>query len=66
MLTTFIHTGDFHLGRPFTFQQQGNYYGKNKRKELWKAFDDMIAYAKEEEVPLVLIAGDLFDSVNVL
>ena len=23
MLTTFIHTGDFHLGRPFTFRQQG-------------------------------------------
>lgn len=66
MLTTFIHTGDFHLGRPFTFQQQGNYYGKNKRKELWKAFDEMIAYTKAEEIPLILIAGDLFDSVNVL
>jgi DNA repair exonuclease SbcCD nuclease subunit len=66
MLTTFVHTGDFHLGRPFTFLQQGNYYGKNKRKELWKAFDEMIAYVKEEEVPLLLIAGDLFDSVNVL
>jgi len=66
MLTTFVHTGDFHLGRPFTFLQHGNYYGKNKRKELWKAFDELIAYVKEEEVPLLLIAGDLFDSVNVL
>ena len=66
MRTTFIHTGDFHLGRPFTFLQQGNYFGKNKRKELWKAFDEMIAYVKEEKVPLLLIAGDLFDSVNVL
>lgn len=66
MLTTFIHTGDFHLGRPFTFQQQGNYFGKNKRKELWKAFDDMIAYTKNERIPLVLVAGDVFDSVNVL
>lgn len=66
MLTRFIHTGDFHLGRPFTFQQQGNYFGKNKRKELWKAFDEMIAYAKAEKIPLILMAGDLFDSVNVL
>ncbi len=66
MLTTFVHTGDFHLGRPFTFLQQGNYYGKNKRKELWNAFDEMIAYVKDEAVPLLLIAGDLFDSVNVL
>lgn len=66
MNTTFIHTGDFHLGRPFTFVQQGNYFGKNKRKELWKAFDEMIAYVKAEKVPLLLIAGDLFDSVNVL
>ncbi|MBC3797222.1 metallophosphoesterase family protein [Acetobacterium tundrae] len=66
MITRFIHSGDFHLGRPFTFQQQGNYFGKNKRKELWKAFDDMIAYAGKEEIQLVLIAGDLFDSVNVL
>ena len=66
MLTTFIHTGDFHLGRPFTFLQQGNYYGKNKRKELWKAFDEMIATVKATEAPLLLIAGDLFDSVDVL
>jgi DNA repair exonuclease SbcCD nuclease subunit len=66
MLKSFIHTGDFHLGRPFTFSQQGNYYGKSKRKELWKAFDHMIAYAKEKEIELVLIAGDLFDSINVL
>jgi DNA repair exonuclease SbcCD nuclease subunit len=66
MLKSFIHTGDFHLGRPFTFSQQGNYYGKSKRKELWKAFDHMIAYAKEKEIELLLIAGDLFDSINVL
>ncbi|AFA49461.1 metallophosphoesterase family protein [Acetobacterium woodii] len=66
MLTTFIHTGDFHLGRPFTFRQQGNYHGKNKRKELWKAFEDMIEFANEGKIPLILIAGDLFDSVNVL
>ncbi|HEY5537561.1 MAG TPA: DNA repair exonuclease [Acetobacterium sp.] len=66
MLTTFIHTGDFHLGRPFSFKQQGNYYGKNKRKELWKAFEFTIQFAKDMKIPLILIAGDLFDSVNVL
>jgi len=66
MLTTFIHTGDFHLGRPFTFKQQGNYYGKNKRKELWAAFEFIIQFAKDMKIPLILIAGDLFDSVNVL
>lgn len=66
MLTTFLHTGDFHLGRPFTFMQQGNYYGKNKRKELWAAFEFMIEFAKEMKIPLILITGDLFDSVDVL
>jgi len=66
MLTTFIHTGDFHLGRPFTFKRQGNYYGKNKRKELWVAFEFTIQFANEMKIPLLLIAGDLFDSVNVL
>lgn len=66
MLTTFLHTGDFHLGRPFTFKQQGNYYGKNKRKEIWKAFEFMLQYTSEMKIPLVLITGDLFDSVNVL
>ncbi len=66
MLKSFIHTGDFHLGRPFTFQQQGNYYGKSRRKELWAAFDQVIAEAKEKEIELMVIAGDLFDSTSVL
>ncbi|KNZ42500.1 metallophosphoesterase family protein [Acetobacterium bakii] len=66
MLTTFIHTGDFHLGRPFTFKQQGNYYGKNRRKELWTAFEFTIEFANAKRIPLILIAGDLFDSANVL
>lgn len=66
MLKTFIHTGDFHLGRPFAFKQQGDYYGRNKRKELWDAFDTMIAYANKERIPLILVTGDLFDSIEVL
>lgn len=66
MLKSFIHTGDFHLGRPFSFQQQGNYYGKSRRKELWAAFDQVIAEAKEKEIELIVIAGDLFDSLKVL
>jgi DNA repair exonuclease SbcCD nuclease subunit len=66
MLTGFIHTGDLHLGRPFTFNKYGNVYGKNKRKELWSAFDEMVHYADEFKVPLILIAGDLFDSQTVI
>lgn len=66
MLKSFIHTGDFHLGRPFSFQQQGNYYGKSRRKELWVAFDQVIAEAKEKEIELIVVAGDLFDSLTVL
>ncbi|MGL4606218.1 MAG: metallophosphoesterase family protein [Eubacteriaceae bacterium] len=66
MLKTFIHTGDFHLGRPFTFRQQGSYYGRDKRKEIWQSLETIVGFANREKIPLILMTGDLFDSVEVL
>ncbi len=66
MLSRFIHMGDLHLGRPFIYHNQGDANGKNKRKEMWAALEHILAFANEMEVPLILVAGDLFDSSDAL
>ena len=55
-----LHCGDLHLDSPFsslTHEQS-----EARRKELRETFTYMMNYARSENVDLVLIAGDLFDS----
>ena len=58
MSVRILHLADCHLGAPL-----GNFgsYASRRQEDLEKAFARSIAAALEEEVDLVLIAGDLFD-----
>jgi DNA repair protein SbcD/Mre11 len=51
-----LHTGDWHLGRTLE--------GRSRHSEQEKVLDEMCQIADEEQVDAVLMAGDVFDSVN--
>ncbi len=50
----FLHTADWHIGKPLR--------GRSRMDEYAKALDQVAAIAKDKEVDAVLIAGDVFDS----
>jgi exonuclease SbcD len=51
-----IHTSDWHLGRMLE--------GRSRIEEQEKFINELCLIVESEEVDLVLIAGDVFDSVN--
>ena len=53
----FIHIADVHLGAK---PDQEKPWGKERENHSWQAFADVITKAGEEQVQLLLIAGDLF------
>jgi DNA repair protein SbcD/Mre11 len=57
-----LHTADVHLGAKFLGLGRK---GHELRSRLLQAFDDTVNLAIREKVDLLLIAGDLFDSVEV-
>ncbi|MBR2906515.1 MAG: DNA repair exonuclease [Clostridia bacterium] len=54
-----LHTGDLHLGSPFSGLSPRESRRCRERQE--ESFGKMIGYAKAEGISLFLIAGDLFD-----
>lgn len=54
-----LHTGDLHLGSPFSGLSPRESEKCRARQE--ESFERMIEYAKAEGISLLLIAGDLFD-----
>lgn len=50
----FIHTSDWHLGQ--------NFYGKNRAAEHQAFFDWLINTIQTEQVELLIVAGDIFDT----
>ena len=51
-----LHTADWHLGRTLE--------GRSRQEEHEKFVDELCAIVRDEAIDLVLIAGDVFDSVN--
>jgi exonuclease SbcD len=51
-----LHTGDWHLGRSLE--------GRSRLPEQEAFVDELVSIAEEEAVDLVLVAGDVYDSVN--
>jgi len=51
-----LHTADWHLGR--------NLEGRSRQKEQEAVLAEIIDIANEEKVDAVLMAGDVYDSVN--
>lgn len=58
-----LHAADFHLDAPFSALSPEK--GAIRREEGRKLLDRMAALAREEQVDLVLLAGDLFDGQTV-
>lgn len=54
-----LHTADLHLGRSFASLRDK---AREHRRQLLKTFEKIIELAIRENVSLILIAGDLFDS----
>lgn len=52
----FIHTSDWHLGK--------NLEGHSRIEEQKKFCDDFINIVKENNIDMVLIAGDIYDTTN--
>lgn len=56
-----IHCADIHLGSALTSR-----FGKEKanirKGELRLAFSAMVDYAREENIPVIVLSGDVFDS----
>ncbi|WDV47020.1 DNA repair exonuclease [Clostridiaceae bacterium M8S5] len=55
-----IHTGDVHIGKQFKNFSDCE-YGKNRRIDILSTFINIVKMAKESEVDILLVAGDLFD-----
>lgn len=53
----FIHTADLHLDSPLS----GVSDSTGRRAELFKAFCNMVDYAKRNGISTVVVAGDMFD-----
>lgn len=53
----FIHVADLHLG---ACPDAGSRWADNRKRELWKALENIVGICEEEKIDLLLIAGDLF------
>lgn len=51
-----LHTGDWHLGRTLE--------GRSRQKEQEQFIDELVDIADSEQADLILMAGDVYDSVN--
>ena len=58
-----LHTGDLHLDSPFACLSPEK--SEERRRELRETFGRLINLARQEQVDLILIAGDLFDAAYV-
>lgn len=58
-----LHTGDVHLDSAFSGLDPR--HAEIRRNELRTAFTSMMSYARTNDIDLILVAGDLFDSSYV-
>lgn len=56
-----IHCADLHLGSRLTSLPTGN-IRDTRKKEILKSFNDMIDYAKNNNIGIIMLSGDVFDS----
>ena len=55
-----LHCGDMHLDSPFATEDAQS--AARRRNELSLAFVNMMMYAKSNDISLIILPGDLFDS----
>lgn len=57
----FVHIADMHFDTPFTLLSDRANLGEVRRLDQRKAFKKVIEYIKENKIPYLFIAGDLYD-----
>lgn len=57
----FVHIADMHFDTPFRMLSDRADLGEIRRLDQRKAFKKMIEYIKQNEIPYLFIAGDLYD-----
>lgn len=57
-----IHCGDLHIGSAFSSIPEKS---KIRQQELMRAFNTIIEMCQKEKVEILLIAGDLFEGIDV-
>ena len=58
----FVHIADMHFDTPFRMLSDRADLGEIRRLDQRKSFKKMIDYIKENEIPYLFIAGDLYDN----
>ncbi len=61
----FIHTADWHIGRAIAPQRYGAEFARQRRYELLETAECIVDFANENQVDLILCAGDLFHDGHV-
>ncbi len=61
----FIHTADWHIGRAIAPQRYGAEFSRKRRQELLNTAENIVRYANDHQVDLLLCAGDLFHSGHI-
>ncbi len=56
-----IHCADLHLGSRLTALPTGD-IRDTRKKEILKSFNNLIDYAREKDIKIIVLAGDVFDS----
>ena len=59
-----IHCSDLHLDSKMKSNLDSK-KAKERRDEILRTYQNMVQYAKENEVKVILIAGDMFDKKNI-
>ena len=59
----FIHIADVHLGMQPDLRRN---WSKDRAKEIWNTFQNVVNRCEEEQIDLLLIAGDLFHKQPLL
>ena len=59
-----IHCSDLHLDSKMETNLSKE-KAKERKNEILLTFEKMIQYAKETEVKIIIIAGDMFDKKNI-
>lgn len=57
----FVHIADVHFDRPFVNLSDKECWGDFRRLDQRKCFKKVIEYIKENEIPYLFIAGDLYE-----
>ena len=59
-----LHCADIHLDSAMTANLDKD-KAKERKSELLASFKDMVGYAVRENIGIIIIAGDLFDTRNI-